>query len=58
MAEHLATLLAMQVARVRFTVPARPMFKVEKVALFCNPASGGTSSSTAIEILKWVKKLQ
>jgi hypothetical protein len=23
------------------------------VALFCNPASGGTFSSTAIEILKW-----
>jgi hypothetical protein len=27
---------------------------VEKVALFCNPASGGTFSSTAIEIIKWV----
>jgi hypothetical protein len=27
-----------------------------KVALFCNPASGGTLSSTAIEIIKWVKK--
>jgi hypothetical protein len=26
------------------------------VALFCNPASGGTFSSTAIEIIKWVKK--
>jgi hypothetical protein len=22
----------------------------------CNPASGGTFSSTAIEIIKWVKK--
>jgi hypothetical protein len=30
---------------------------VEKVALFCNPASGGTFSSTSIEIIKWVKKL-
>jgi hypothetical protein len=30
---------------------------VEKVALFCNPASGGTFSSTAIEIIKWVKKI-
>jgi hypothetical protein len=30
---------------------------MEKVALFCNPASGGTFSSTAIEIIKWVKKL-
>jgi hypothetical protein len=26
------------------------------VAHFCNPASGGTFSSTAIEIIKWVKK--
>jgi hypothetical protein len=32
------------------------MFSVEKVALFCNSASGGTFSSTAIEIIKWVKK--
>jgi hypothetical protein len=28
---------------------------VEKVALFCNPASGGMFSSTAIYIIKWVK---
>jgi hypothetical protein len=27
------------------------------VSLFCNPASGGTFSSTAIEIIKWVKKI-
>jgi hypothetical protein len=27
------------------------------VALICNPASGGTFSSTAIEIIKWVKKI-
>jgi hypothetical protein len=33
------------------------MFRVEKVALFCNPASGGTFSSTAIEIIKRVKKI-
>jgi hypothetical protein len=48
-----------QVARVQFPVPARPTFRVEKVALFCNcnPASGGTFSSTAIEIIKWVKKI-
>jgi hypothetical protein len=26
-------------------------------ALFCNPASGGTFSSTAIEIIKWEKKI-
>jgi hypothetical protein len=29
---------------------------VEKVALFCNPAPGGTFSSTTIENIKWVKK--
>jgi hypothetical protein len=56
MAERLVPLLAKQVARVRFPVPARPTFIVEKVALFGNPASGGTFSSTAIEIIKWVKK--
>jgi hypothetical protein len=55
MAERLATLPAMYVARVRFPVPARPTFRVDKVALFCNPASGGTFSSTAIEIIKWAK---
>jgi hypothetical protein len=49
MAERLVTLLATQVARVQFPVPARPTFRVEKVALFCNSASGGTFSSTAIE---------
>jgi hypothetical protein len=27
------------------------------MSLFCNPASGGTFSSTAIEIIKWVKKI-
>jgi hypothetical protein len=51
MAERLATLPAKQVAWVQFQVPARPTFSVEKVALFCNPASGGTFSSTAIEII-------
>jgi hypothetical protein len=30
---------------------------VEKVALFCNPASWRTFSGTAIEIIKWVKKI-
>jgi hypothetical protein len=33
------------------------MFRVEKVALFCNPASGSTFSSTAIEVIKWVEKI-
>jgi hypothetical protein len=55
MAERLVSLLATQTSRVRFTVPARPMFRVEKVALFCDPASEGTFSSTAIEIIKRVK---
>jgi hypothetical protein len=36
---------------------ARPTFRAEKMTLFCNPASGGTFSSTAIEIIKWVKKI-
>jgi hypothetical protein len=54
MAERIVPLLATQVARVRFPVPARPTFGVEKAALFCNPASGGTFSSTAIEMIKWV----
>jgi hypothetical protein len=57
MTERLVPLLATQVARFRFLVPARPTFRVEKVALFCNPASGGTFSSTAIEIIKWVTKI-
>jgi hypothetical protein len=52
MAERLVPLLASQVARVRFPVPDRPRFSVEKVTIFCNPASGGTFSSTAIEIIK------
>jgi hypothetical protein len=50
-------LLATQVARVQFPVPTRPTFRVEKVALFYNPVSGGTFSSTAIEIKKWVEKI-
>jgi hypothetical protein len=56
MVERVVPLLATQVAWVRFPVPARPMFRVEKVYLICNPASGGTFSSTAIENIKWVNK--
>jgi hypothetical protein len=48
MAEWLVPLLALQVARVRFPVPARRTFRV-----FYNPASGGTFSSTIIEIITW-----
>jgi hypothetical protein len=55
MAERLVPLLATQGARVRFPVPPRPRFRVEKVALSCNPAPEGTFSSTAIEIIKWVE---
>jgi hypothetical protein len=28
---------------------------MEMVALFCDPASGGTFSSTAIEFIKWLR---
>jgi hypothetical protein len=46
---------ATQVAWVRSYVPARPTISVEKLALFCNPASGGTFSSNAIEIIRRLK---
>jgi hypothetical protein len=55
MAERLETLPAMQVAWVRFPVPARPTFSVEKL-LFSVTLLRGTFSSTAIEIIKWDKK--
>jgi hypothetical protein len=55
MDERQVPLLATQVARVGFTVPVRTTFRVEKIALFCYPASGGTFSSTEIEIMKWDK---
>jgi hypothetical protein len=43
------------VARVQF--PSRPTLRVKKVAFFYNPSSGGPFSRTAIEIIKWVKKI-
>jgi hypothetical protein len=52
MAERFVPLLATQVDRVQFPVPARPTFRLLKVALFCNPVSGGAFSSTAMEIYK------
>jgi hypothetical protein len=55
MAERLVPLLATQVARFQFPVPTRPTISLEKVALFCYPASGGTFSSTAIEIKNRLK---
>jgi hypothetical protein len=45
MAEWMVPLLATQVTRVRFPVPARPTFRVKKVALFCNPASVARSQA-------------
>jgi hypothetical protein len=59
MVERIISLLATQGPRVRFLVPARLTFRVKKVALFYNPVSGGTFSSTAIEIIKcvWVKQI-
>jgi hypothetical protein len=50
MAEWLAPLPALQVAQVR-----SPVINVEKLALFCNPASRGTFSGTAIEIINRFK---
>jgi hypothetical protein len=50
MAVRLVPLLATQVARVRFPVPARSMIRVEKVSLFCNPAL--EARSQAIKIIK------
>jgi hypothetical protein len=58
MAVRLLPLLATQVAWDRFPIPARPTFSVEKVDLFCNPASGGMFSSTAIEIIKRIHALK
>jgi hypothetical protein len=57
MAKRLATLLATQVTGVRFPVSDRPTFRAEKVVRFCSPVSGSTFSSTAIEIIKWVKQI-
>jgi hypothetical protein len=40
---------------VRFPVKARPMFRVEKVAIFFYPASGDKFLITAIEIKNGLK---
>jgi hypothetical protein len=52
MAERLAMLPAMQVARVQFPVPAGPTIIVVKVALFCNPASGAHSQALQLRLYK------
>jgi hypothetical protein len=59
MAERLATLPAMQhaVAWIRFPVPVRPTFSVENLHISATLRHGGTFLSTAIEIIKWAKKI-
>ncbi len=47
MAERLVPLFATQVARVRFPDPARPMFSVEKVALFYSTIRALSAHSAA-----------
>jgi hypothetical protein len=51
------TLPAKQVAWVQFPVPSRPSFSVEKWLFSVTLHQGGTFSSTAIEIIKWVEKI-
>jgi hypothetical protein len=57
MAERLATLPAKQVAWVRFPVPARPTFSVEKW-LFSVTLLPGHVASIAIPLYSWITKLQ
>jgi hypothetical protein len=45
----------MQLARIRFPVPARPKIRFKNVALLWNSASGGTNLSTAIKIINRIK---
>jgi hypothetical protein len=45
MAERLETLPAMQVARVGFPVPARPMFSVEKLLFSVTLRQGARSQA-------------
>jgi hypothetical protein len=54
MAERLMTLPTTQVAWVRLPVPARPTFSVVKW-LFSVTLRQAPASSTAIELIKWVK---
>jgi hypothetical protein len=57
MAERLLLLPATQVAWVRSPVPARPKISVEKLALVCNPASGGTLHALQLHcIIIYIKK--
>jgi hypothetical protein len=56
MAERLVTLPAKQVAWVLFPVPSRPTFSVEKWLFSVTLRQWARLSSTAIEIIKWVRK--
>jgi hypothetical protein len=56
MAERLVTLLATQVARVQYPVPARPTFSVEKWLFSVTMRQGARSQALPFEIIKWVKK--
>jgi hypothetical protein len=55
MAERLVTLPAKQVAWVRFPVPARPTFSVEKWLFSVTLRQGARSRALQFEIIKWVK---
>jgi hypothetical protein len=57
MAERLVPLPATQVARAQSLVPSRPTISVEKLAIFCNPASGGTLQLLQLHCIVGYKKL-
>jgi hypothetical protein len=50
MAERLETLSAMQVARVRFQVPARPTFSEEKWLFSVTPRQGARSQALQLSL--------
>jgi hypothetical protein len=52
---HLVWSCGLRLYEVRSPDPTRPRISVEKLALFLNAASGGTLSSTAIEIINRFK---
>jgi hypothetical protein len=54
-ADWFAPLPASQVAGVWAPVPSRPTISVEKLFFYCNPASAGKFSSTAIKIINMLK---
>jgi hypothetical protein len=56
MAQWVKRLRSAKAARVQSLVPARPTVSVEKYALFCNPASGGTSQALQL-LYSWLNKI-